>query len=305
MRTLLEQIPPMYLLPILLGWAVVSSSCELLDSPEPLPIYLELRQAEIVLDTNSGFADTTGLKDLWIDHNGFSVGVHRLPRIIPLIPQESNRLTLSGGVFETGLSSLRARYPFWRPITVDLEAEPLDTVTFDLSFEYWPDTMLIFPFEENFEGASTSFISTTLGNNRTTLRTSSRDVFQGNGAGLVNFDGDSYNFEAIAADFIALPQTGSNDIYLEITYKNDIPFTAGLLYATVAGTDIGDLNSNLVFYSPEDWNTVYIHVNDQVRGVAGTAFFKPYLRATSLDNASGEIQNGSLLIDNIRLIHFK
>ncbi|MEM7659272.1 MAG: hypothetical protein AAF399_24335, partial [Bacteroidota bacterium] len=92
---------------------------------------------------------------------------------------------------------------------------------------------------------------------------------------------------------------------LEITYKNDIPFTAGLLYVTVSGTDIGDLNSNLVFFSPDKWNTVYIHVNDQVRGVPGTAIFKPYLRATSLDNSSAEIQEGTLLVDNIRLIHFK
>lgn len=279
-------------------------SCEWIDRPENPPVYIKLQPAKVLLDSASNFSAPAGIKDLWIDHNGQSIGVHRLPRIIPVLEAEPNRLTFSGGIFENGLSSIRSRYPFWIPQTLTLSADPLDTVSYAFTFSYYPDTVIQFAFLETFEEASTRLSANLSGSNRANMTVSSLESFQGSFSGRVSMGPGSFTFEAVAAEFIALPQTGTNDVYMEISYKNTIPFSAGILYATTNGAAVGDLNHGLVYQS-DDWNTVYIHINDQIRSIGSTAIFKPYIRASSLDETNGEVTSGEIFLDNIRIIHFR
>ncbi|MEM7370722.1 MAG: hypothetical protein AAF587_19065 [Bacteroidota bacterium] len=278
--------------------------CSLLDQPEELPVYLHLQPAKVWLDSTRNISAPAGVKDLWIDHNGQTLGVHRLPKVIPILMEEPNRLTFAGGIFENGLSSIRARYPFWIPQTVNLSAASLDTIPYTFTFSYYPDTVITYAFNETFEEASTRLSASLSGNNQANLTVSSLESFQGSFSGRVSLGPGAHSFEAIANEFIALPQTGTNDIYMEISYKNSIPFSAGVLYITTNGSAIGDLNHGLVYQS-DTWNTVYIHINDQVRSIGATALFKPYIRASSLDNSSGEVNSGEIFLDNIRIIHFR
>ncbi|MDX1908850.1 MAG: hypothetical protein SF053_17575 [Bacteroidia bacterium] len=293
---------------ILPGWLAGLTSLVILlaggcDRDLPHPVYLRLRQPRIALDSTGTRTTTLGIKDLWIDHNGTQLGVFRVPSVIPLLPSEVNRMTFSGGVFETGLSSFRARYPFWQPVSFNVSAEALDTVDVDLTYFYYPDSVLHFPFNETFEEASIAFESVRTGATVTELEPTADDWFEGRYCGRAVFSQDRYEFEVIGRRFLDLPQRGNNDIYLEITYKSNIPFTAGLYYRATAGSDVGELPANIYFESADSWNTVYVHVNDAVRGL-NDALFKPYLRANAKDPDTGTIKNGFLQVDNVRIVHF-
>ena len=96
-----------------------------------------------------------------------------------------------------------------------------------------------------------------------------------------------------------LPQTGPNDIYIEVAYKNDISFTAGLYYIT-QGLDAGEIPLGVFFNTNmEGWNIAYLHINDQVREAPRNAAFRLYIKANS------GTDSGTLLLDNIRIVHFR
>ena len=286
---------------VLLGFL---TGCDQFDKPEKLPVYLDLAETKIVVNEAGTFKTELGVKDLWVDYGVDRLGVFRQPAVVPLLMNEDyDSIAVAGGIFQNGLSSSRVAYPFWRPIQIPINAEPLDTVPVRVTFNYYSDTVITFAFDERFEGASLSFEDVSTSSISTSLRASSTDVFMGNASGRVEFSPAQYDLNIISSDFISLPQSGPNDIYLEITYKNDVSFTAGLFYTT--GVDLGEIPAGVFFNSNLEWNTVYIHLNDGVRGIPNNALFKPYIRASSLDNSTNTASSGVLYLDNIRIVHFK
>ncbi|MEM9986496.1 MAG: hypothetical protein AAF804_15495, partial [Bacteroidota bacterium] len=240
------------------------------------------------------------------EHNGEVHGVHRVPRTVPILLQaDRNELTIRGGIFRNGLSSTRAPYPFWQPITLQLNAAPLDTVDLGLEFEYWPrDSIVVYPLEENFEGGGgVTFVSNLDLDNPTRLEGTTSRAYQGNWSGRVLFTETSYNFEALSADFLVLPRRNDNDVYLEITYQNTTPFTAGLFYTNLNATNVQELPLGVGFLSEDKWTTSYLHLQPLIQSVE-PGLFKLYLRGSG-ENSEGEIQPGNLFIDQVRIIHFK
>ncbi len=271
------------------------------DRQEPFPVFLDLKSPKVALGDKPNQLTTEGIKDLWIEHNADNLGVFKIPRVVPLLQDEvRDQLAIFGGVFENGLSAFRVRYPFWQPIIMELpDLTPLDTFPLDLTFRYFPDTVLAYPLNETFEGASFSFDSQSLSSRSTLMLSTISDVFQGSQAGKVVFTPEQNDFEIISTEPIFLPQRGGNDIYVEIAYKNDVSFTAGLYYVTQS-LQVGEIPLGVYFNTQmEDWNIVYLHINDQVRETPENAVFRLYLKANSGN------QSGTLLLDNIRIVHFR
>ncbi|MEL7340307.1 MAG: hypothetical protein AAGM67_07465, partial [Bacteroidota bacterium] len=95
----------------LIALLMITSAC---NQAEPLPVYLNLQAPTVQIAPNENARAEVGIKDLWIEHNGNNLGVFRVPRTVPLLPDPTgDQLFIFGGIFENGLSSLRARYPFW------------------------------------------------------------------------------------------------------------------------------------------------------------------------------------------------
>ncbi len=270
------------------------------NKEEPLPIYLDLEAPTVQIAPNESARATVGIKDLWIEHNGSNLGVFRVPRTVPLLPDPTgDQLAVFGGIFENGLSSLRSRYPFWQPKFIELPSTaPLDSVPLSLDFEYYSDTLLVFPIDESFEEPGRVFEPVNSSDSYATLNRTDEDAFHKTRSAKINLTAEQNLFEMISTDLFDLPQTGNNDIYIEISYKNNIAFTAGLYYVT-AGLDAGELPIELFYNSNMEWNTVYLHVNDAVREAPRNALFRMYVRANSGS------ESGVIYLDNIRLVHFR
>jgi len=286
--------------------SVLSASCSLFDREETLPVFLDLRESQVLVDEET--QGVMGLRDMWLDHNGEDFGVHRLPRVIPFLPQEGdNDLVISGGIFENGLSSVRSAYPFWQPISLNIDADPLDTVVVNPVFEYYPrDSILIYRIEESFEGGNTDeFVSNRDLPNPAVLEATTFRAFDGQWSGVVRIRDNAYQFEALSRDFYDFPRGTDNDVYMEITYRNDVPFTVGLFYTNLSATDVRRLPIGVGFLSEDEWTTTYVHLYPLIQSVEEIGVFKPYFQADGEDSETGNIITGNIYIDKIRILHFK
>lgn len=91
----------------------------------------------------------------------------------------------------------------------------------------------------------------------------------------------------------------NKDIYAEITYKTDIPFTVGLAYKSSGGAEYGF--TPVVTITPNtEWNTVFVHLTMQIR-----ANNVPNVVYSLWISADGLNESGDLYLDNLRLIQFK
>lgn len=300
-----------YLFRLTCGLLMLSMSlagCSLFDPVEPQPIFLKLAESQVRVANPSGvIVDQQGLRDFWLDHNGAQLGVYRTGRVIPLLPDpDRNELTIRGGIFANGLSGIRNAYPFWQPITLQLDAEPLDTVELDLTFEYFPrDSIVVYPLEETFEtGGTDAFISRASQPNSTLLTPTTLDIYQGDRSGRVRFTPNQHDFEANSRELFALRRSSDNDIYLELTYRNTVPFTVELFFVNRSQTNLLSLPTGVQFLSPDSWNTVYVHLLPLVQSTQEDGAYQIRLRANSRDSQTGEVQSGDVFLDNIRLVTF-
>ncbi|MFK7926408.1 MAG: hypothetical protein AB8H47_30955 [Bacteroidia bacterium] len=270
------------------------------NKAEPLPVYLNLQEPTVQIAPNESARAKVGIKDFWIEHNSNNLGVFRVPRTVPLLPEPTgDQIVVFGGIFENGLSSLRSRYPFWQPKFIELPSTPpLDSIPLSLDFEYFSDTLLVFPVDESFENAGITFDAVNSSDVYASIVRTDEESFHKTKSGRVRLTADRNQFEMISVNPFSLPQTGNNDIYIEISYKNNISFTAGLYYVTPA-LEAGELPLELFYNSNMEWNTVYLHVNDAVRETPRNSLFSMYVRANSGS------ESGVIYLDNIRLVHFR
>ncbi len=282
------------------------TACQLINPEEELPVYISIQDSRVLVDETLNTYSPLGIKDAWVFLQGEQIGIFELPAVIPVLPEKvGNSLRIGGGIFDTGLSTFRVEYPFWDDINVSIEgAQPLDTVVITPRFEYFPrDTTIIYAFEAGFEGGSSNLQSISPASTYTNIQISSQDRFVGLQSGKVSFTPDKYQFEA-SSPILSLPQSGNNDIWCEVTYKNDIPFTV-LMIGLAPGSPIEvELPTNVLFFSPDEWNTAYIHLNDLARSIPDGSIFKLLFRASSQEAGSATGRSGTIFLDQIRLIHF-
>jgi hypothetical protein len=164
-------------------------------------------------------------------------------------------------------------------------------------FHYIDPSNYISPIDEHFEGGSIDFLPFASGLNpdSTNLRFRRDDVFQGLSVGYVPFGANDHFFEVINSTSFFTTQ--ASNIYAEITYKNTIPFTVGLVYQSALGTQAVEI----VSVSPSNqWNTIYVHLISEVRKIINTS--GPSTAFWLWLKADGEGNEGYIRFDDIRVI---
>jgi hypothetical protein len=124
----------------------------------------------------------------------------------------------------------------------------------------------------------------------------STDFYRGSYGGYVLFNDSARHFEVTNNQWLTLPQKDS-PVWLEITYKSNILFGAGVLR-----TYLGDLKlvqKTLPVKADNQWHTIYVNLTPAIYGTNPGSQFKIYLTS----NAAGE--DRYIVFDQIRLIHFK
>lgn len=289
--------------PILLTFFLATlalSSCEVFNRDEEIPVYLKINQPTVVIDSAIGLTSQLGIRDIWLTQGENIQGIYPSPTVIPVMKSAGNALRLDAGIYETGQSAYRIPYPFLHPVYFTVDAEAGDTVELNPVLTYLGDAEIDIRIDERFENSDINFRPFVIsGSDTTNVRKSTEDVFRGSFSGKVRFDATHKYWSTIHNSPDPMQIAKNKDVYAEITYKNDIPFTVGLAYKSLSAGENGTIP--VVTLNPSDeWNTVYVHFVEQIRGLSvPDAAFHLWL------SADGDGETGEIYLDNIRLIHFQ
>lgn len=274
--------------------------CNLLNKDEPFPIYIKMPQPEVSVDPAHSYVSSLGVSVVWVEAAADSFGFQKVPTVFPVIPGVGKRYYFYGGISDLGQGFV-AIYPFWKPIQKTIDIEPADTFTVDnFRFEYYSDTVLGYPFVEQFENASMLFKKAS--NSNVSLNFYNADKHERNYSGVAVLDSTHDNFNVYSdGDAFYLPF--AEPVYLELTYKSELGFSTGLLFESLGTT--GEIPfSAFIEKSPDNWKTVYLRLNTIMAKLDGLyrdyATYRLYLRAQTDGTISGKI-----LIDNVRIIYRK
>lgn len=269
------------------------TSCDLFPEEQNNPVFLEIDSIDLVT-TNTEGSDSHNIRDAWISINGEELGVFELPTRVPILQEVPVDVRVFAGIRKDGIQSVPLEYPFFVPIDFNLDAEPGDVVSKQLSTNYSSDAL--FEFIDNME--SSSLFGINLDDfEGSEFRITADELNAGNNVGelFVNQDNPVCSVTT-SAQFTTEDITGKRP-YLEVDYRGDAPlfigtrtFEAGLI-----------INEDIILLKPiEEWNKLYLSLEGSVEG-GETTSYQVYFKA---DILGFEADSASAFIDNVKLIRF-
>jgi hypothetical protein len=234
------------------------------------------------------------ITDVWVYYNLQLLGAFELPAKVPVLANGKGQLQILAGIWDNGLSGTRVKYPFYTVDTFTFNANPGKTIAHTPNFLYrTADQPIIRYAVENFEQGN-SFMPLA-GDTSLTRTNKLEEVFEGTWSGKMYMRDTDKTAQCITSQEYPLP--ASRDAYLELNYKNDVPFDVRLEVFWNGSTIRSDIIS---LRERSTWNKVYLRLG----GFASTyqnGKFKFYFRSTLPPDKT----EGTILIDNFKVIYFE
>lgn len=281
----------------LLGWVVImgAMACNIVNPSESIPTYITLDSATVssVLPEKHGSVSHK-ITDVWVYYNLQLLGAFELPAKVPVLANGKGQIQILAGIWDNGLSGTRIKYPFYTVDTFSFNASPGKSISYQPKFLYrTADQPPIRYAIENFEQGN-SFMPLA-GDTSLTRTNALNEVYEGTWSGKMYMRDTDATAQCITSQEYPLPP--SKEAYLELNYKNDVPFDVRLEVLWNGSTIRSDIIS---LRERASWNKVYLRLG----GFSSTyqnGKFKFYLRS-SLPSGKTE---GTILIDNFKVIYFE
>ncbi|MEN8225861.1 MAG: hypothetical protein ABFS05_10950 [Bacteroidota bacterium] len=296
----------------------ILGSCNKFKGDQTVPAYIRIDSISIYTDYEEQGAPTQNITDAWVYINNEAIGAYELPAVFPVLAKGLTEIRVDPGIKLNGIAALRSPYPFYEPIVQDVFLEEgkeicLNSDTLFMGNEYVLYTMsttyydnLVFVWMEDFEDPSLSLDSTSKSraNITRTYPVNHPDAFLADYSkysGLMTLDSIGYLIE-VATNVgndqgFVLPQVGQ-PVFLEIDFKNDHYFTAGLYaneYSQIVQHPVVNMNP------AAEWKKIYINLTPSVSSQVNAIDFNIFFGAIK----DSDKEEGRMLIDNIKLIHRK
>jgi hypothetical protein len=270
--------------------------CNWINPIEEAPAFISIGQTAISIEPGQQDIRNHALKAIYTyrQDEAIPLGVLGNGAKIPLKDFKPFDLYFRGAIFENGSSSLIKEYPFWKTLQRPSSPQKGKIEYYDLTFEYFPDSVLTYPVNEGFEGQSLQLEAFGAQPNPATLIRTALQQYQGGYGGFIQFDGGKINYQAQSTNSFALPGSGSQ-VWLEIAYKTTLAFQLGLVAEQSGSVKV--LNQNTLI-PKDEWNVAYLNFTSLASAYSGSNF-RLWI------GANGNGNTHELLIDRIRLIHFK
>lgn len=273
---------------------VVFSNCTLTDSDQPIPAYLEITDVNISTNQNQGAA-THNLRDVWVYADNQLIGVFETPCKIPIISNtETTEFLIFPGFRNNGEMSRSFTYNLMDQIRFTETLMPGDVVTKSLTFKYKDEA--IFDFVEGFESGAHIFTRDLDEDEVTRIKSTTEDKRSGAQSGkfIVTKDNPILSVGCIF-DYNRVDNAGL-DTYLEMDYKNDIPFAVGVLYEQEGAK----VSQPLIILNPsDDWNKIYVDFTSILSSPAISTYSVYF--TTDLESLSED--ESTIFFDNLKLVH--
>lgn len=273
------------------GWSLIAILLGSCNKREDIPSWIVVEEYDINILPGQGTAQHQ-LTEVYAYTSTRFLGVYPIPGRIPILETGSTQIDLFPGIRANGIKASPDIYPFLSRYrqTVDLVPGKIDTIK--PVFVY--DPVSVIRFIEDFEGGIHVFTEQITGKQMEVVQD---EVFEGTSSGRITLDSLNPIYEVVSLSYTDIPINGT-PIYLEVHYKNDIPFVFGIAGSSVL---LPQYRQFAVGLNPrETWNKVYISLTD----VITTALLddtKIIIFASLPINHTGGQAN--IWIDNLKLIH--
>jgi hypothetical protein len=269
------------------------TSCDFFDPQEKIPAYIHIESFNFTTSSEQG-SSSSNITDAWVYVDDQLIGAFELPVTFPVLFEGTHTIKVKPGIKLNGISESRVINPFYTAYTTTINLIPDSVINLTPNSTYYPS--VIFKWKEAFEDGGISLEKTTRSD--TTLEKTSdiTKVFEGDYSGKINVDDTRDFFECKTSASYDLPQTGSS-VFLELNYKNDIPFSVGV-FANATGTSIQ--HELLVLNPTNTWKKIYINLTGRVSEESDADSFQIFFGCQKPAN----VANGEILLDNIKLIHY-
>ena len=249
---------------------------------------------------------STKITDGWVYVDNEFLGAFDLPKTIPVLKSGENSVVIDPGIKENGISALPDLYTFYKRYSTTVTLVPGETTTVNPETTYDYDKVKQpYNFEEFFELGAHLFKEDIDGNPNTKVEITNTVVKEGNASGMIYLDTDN-DLIIVGSPPISDPPTTGLAAYIEMDYKNEIPFVVGIYGYTetdqLVFTDL-DLGVN----PKSDWNKIYFNISQKLKDAAivGSAKYRIVIRA-QIPKENGEFtrENAEIYIDNVKLVSF-
>jgi len=266
----------------------------MVNPTESIPTYIQIDSVTLqsVLPSVHGSVSHK-ITDVWVYYNRELLGAFEIPAKVPVLADKRGELQIIAGVWEDGLSGIRAKYPFYNLDTFAFDPSPTKTIHFTPHFTYrTTDSVSTHYFVEDFEQGNsfgpgfgdTSFTKTNLPD----------EVFEGNWSSKLELNDTLTYGEGISLQEFTLP--ANKMCYLELNYKSDIPFVIRTLVLKGGAQTTIDLTG---INPSSKWGKIYYNF-----GGFPTKFQNSTFKFIISAELPSDKTQGKVLIDNFKIIHF-
>jgi len=270
------------------------------DEKEDVPTYVHV---DPFIVNAEGGEDGQKITEGWFYANGEFLGAYTLPAYIPVLAAGEGDIIVFPGVKENGISATPNIYPFLTRFDQDMMFTPGETIVVVPLTAY--DNNIVVPFgtfeRSSFDGLSTIGLFNRDGDDATAYQITPDGGFDGKCL-LLEVD-TTHTLMEIATEAVPLPQTFETEVWLELNYQNNMPFTLWLLGSTNGGSQ--KVQPIFQFSENSAWNKIYFNLTEfliQINEDNYSLLFRANLPVNNNGNYTQD--EGSVRIDNIRLIHF-
>ncbi len=279
-------------------FCLLLSACT--DEEERIPAYIRIEPFTV---NAVGGTDWQKITEAWVYVNDQFLGGYTLPALVPVLADGEADVLVFPGVKENGLLLTPGLYPFMARHEGKVALVPGQATTLLPTTSYLPEA--IFPWTVD----RTTFNNTTVvledrdGDPATTFELVTDGAFEGRSVKLAVDTAHTIN-EIVSEVVSTLPTTGDRPVWLEMHYRNDLPFELWLL-----GTDSNGSNELAQpiyqFVPTENWNKIYINLTEFIVALQQDKY-RLFYRVPLQKNVSGQYDKikGEVFLDNLRLIHF-
>lgn len=276
------------------------SACK--DKPEAIPAYLQLKPFEV---NAQGGADWQKITDGWLYVNGEFLGAYTLPATVPILAEGPSDIWVLPGVKQNGLSQTPNLYGFLKRFEKQYDLVPGQTTVVQPVTQYVDNTIYAWDFiRASFDAPTTILLENRDDDENSSFVVTSDGAFGGSGKSLLLQVDTAHTLIEIATEQVTLPTAGAKETWLELHYRNDIPFELWLVGTT--GLSTQEVNQSVYYFNTsENWNKTYFNLTEFVVAMQQDKY-RLFFRTQLPKDASGKYtkMQGSVFLDNIRLVHF-
>lgn len=267
------------------------------DASEQIPAYLNIKPFEV---NASGGAAWQEITDGWLYVDGVFLGAYTLPASVPVLAEGDSEIILFTGVKENGIEATPNIYPSFSKFTKHYELIPGQSTDVQPVTDY--DPSIIYAFGKgrgDFDGGSFIALENRDSDNAINFELSPDQAFAGNCI-LMKIDSLHPVMDVATESMMNLPVLGAPEVWLELHYKTDVPF---FLYLLSGPTE--KQQPVFQFNVSEEWNKIYINLTGTLVTTQESQQ-RLFFRLSLPRYSSGKYtqNNGTVRVDNIRVLHF-